>query len=491
MRSAGPNPLVYEINTRCWLRELSDRLRIPVGLGEVPDEEIRRLHTLGFTHVWLMGVWKVGPRSRAHGLEHFKSHPGGLHCAEGDIHGSTFAIAGYVVDENIGGEDGLARFREQLRGHDLKLLLDFIPNHVGLDHPWLAEEPALFVHNSKRFSGSFVQHIGAAKVFIAHGKDPYFPPWTDTAQLDYRNPDTRLRMQRELLSVAARCDGVRCDMAMLLLTDVFTRNWAGFPSAFPPLESEFWEGTIQAVRKAHPGFLFLAEAYWDLEARLQQLGFDYTYFKTFYDDVMARRFGKLQEFLRRPRELLAHGAFFLENHDEPRVSQCLRWPEHPPAALLLASMPGLRLLHEGQLEGLETRVSVHFSRRPAEKPHPEVARFYDYILSVLQNTSIGKGQWMLLDPVPLDSRATLPQGLFIIQWQSESNSFEIVVVNLSGESIDCRVRPPAATPQDAWVWRSVFSAAPGLSAFPQLKNGELSLFIQPYHSQILTWRSQS
>jgi len=111
MRSAGPNPLLYEINTRCWLRELSERFRIPMGLGEVPDEEINRLHALGFTHVWLMGVWKVGPRSRAHGLEHFKSHPGGLHCAESDFHGSTYAIAGYAVDENIGGEQGLVRFR--------------------------------------------------------------------------------------------------------------------------------------------------------------------------------------------------------------------------------------------------------------------------------------------------------------------------------------------------------------------------------------------
>src|SRR4051812_34170405 len=150
MPQPSRNPLVYEINTRCWLGELSERLGKGVNLAAIPDEDLARFKRLGFTHVWLMGVWRVGPRSRAHSLDHFRPNRGELHCAEEEIHGSTFAIAGYVVEENIGGEEGLRRFREQLHRQDLKLLLDFIPNHVGLDHPWLREEPRLFVHGTRR-----------------------------------------------------------------------------------------------------------------------------------------------------------------------------------------------------------------------------------------------------------------------------------------------------------------------------------------------------
>src|ERR1051325_5141371 len=206
MTQSRGSPLVYEINTRCWLRDLSAGAGGPVTLGRVPEAEVERFKRLGFTHVWLMGVWKVGPRSRAHSLEHFRLHPGGLHCAEEEIHGSTFAIAGYGVEESLGGEEGLRTFREQLHRHELRLLLDFIPNHVGLDHPWLKEDPSLFVHSLKRQPGMFAQRSSPGNVFIAHGKDPYFPPWTDMAQLDYRNPETRSRMQTELLSVAACCD---------------------------------------------------------------------------------------------------------------------------------------------------------------------------------------------------------------------------------------------------------------------------------------------
>src|SRR4051794_2128916 len=47
----------------------------------------------------------------------------------------------------------------------------------------------------------------------------------DTVQLDYGNPATQTAMRGELLAAAAVCDGLRCDMAMLILPDVFQRTW--------------------------------------------------------------------------------------------------------------------------------------------------------------------------------------------------------------------------------------------------------------------------
>ena len=61
--------------------------------------------------------------------------------------------------------------------------------------------------------------------FIACGRDPFFPPWRDVAQLNYFNPATREAMIGVLTTIAQHCDGVRCDMAMLVLNDVFAQTW--------------------------------------------------------------------------------------------------------------------------------------------------------------------------------------------------------------------------------------------------------------------------
>ena len=93
---------------------------------------------------------------------------------------------------------------------------------------------------------------------VAHGRDPYFPGWPDTLQLDYSNPATQDAMIGELRKIAGQCDGVRCDMAMLVLPDVFERTWG---RRAPP----FWSNAIERVRQHVPGFHFMAEVYWDLE----------------------------------------------------------------------------------------------------------------------------------------------------------------------------------------------------------------------------------
>jgi hypothetical protein len=169
----------------------------------------------------------------------------------------------------------------------MRLILDFIPNHLGLDHPWVVEQPELFVLSIENAPGAFGQPTMAGPRWLAHGKDPYFPAWIDTVQLDHRRAETRAAVIEELRSVAKRCDGVRCDMAMLLLEEVFKRNWARYPISGARAIGEFWAEAIAAVKR--PDFLFVAEAYWDLEERLLQLGFDLAYDKRVTDFVVERR----------------------------------------------------------------------------------------------------------------------------------------------------------------------------------------------------------
>jgi glycosidase len=230
-------------------------------------------------------VWQTGEasravsRSRADWHREFEETLPDLR--EEDIAGSGFAITGYTVAEKLGGNAALARLRRRMKERGLQLLLDFVPNHTALDHPWVDQHPEYFVAGSESDLARAPQNYcwlrtAGGKKLLAHVRDPFFPGWPDTLQLNYGNPAVQATMTEELRKIAPLCDGVRCDMAMLILPDVFERTWG--------IRAEpFWPRAIKTVRREYPGFLLMAEVYWDLEWTLQQQGFDYTYDKRLYD----------------------------------------------------------------------------------------------------------------------------------------------------------------------------------------------------------------
>lgn len=436
------HPLLYEINTRCWLNELSERHRRPVTLATVPDEEFAQWQRLGFTHIWLMGVWTTGPKCRALALAepnlrraYDEILPG---WRDEDVGGSPYAIGSYEVPAALGGEPGLADFCRKLHAHGLKLVLDFVPNHLGLDHRWLRERPDLFVQSPVEASGTFLQDTVTGSRWLAHGKDPYFPPWNDTVQLDYRRAATREAMLGLLQSVAARCDGVRCDVAMLLLNEVFARTWESFPVAGETPLCEFWADAIAAIRRNHPDFLFLAEVYWDLEARLHDLGFDFAYDKHLYDELFWRNAaGAQRRLLDAGPGFVARCAHFLENHDEPRIATQLSTEEHRAAALVILGLPGMRFLHEGQLAGARVKLPVQLARRRAEAADPAVAALYEALLAALPHTAVGKGHAELLTPRPAWRDNPSGVNFVLAQWQATPPAFDLVAVNLAPHRSQC------------------------------------------------------
>ncbi len=353
---------------------------------------------------------------------------------------SPYAIGAYEVPAALGGAAGLKTFREKLNAVGLKLVLDFVPNHVGLDFSWVAERPELFVQSPVKVPGAFEQQTSAGPRWLAHGKDPNLPPWSDTVQLDYRRPETRAAMIELLQSVARRCDGVRCDMAMLLLNDIFIKTWAHLPAPAPAPSSEFWAEAISSIKKATPNCLFLAEVYWGLESRLQSLGFDYTYDKAVYDHLIDHHYADLQKYLvDAPPEQLARGAHFLENHDERRIATILSPAENRAAALVTLSLPGMRFLYEGQLEGWRIQVPVQLGRWPKETTDAQILAMYGQMLGVLKDSAVGHGEWKLLRPMGwLDNNTA--QNFFVIQWQNSPSEFDLVVVNLASHSSQCRVK---------------------------------------------------
>jgi hypothetical protein len=484
-------PLLYEVNTRCWLRELSVRAGRTLTLAEVPDNEISFWRECGFTHVWLMGIWQTGPKGREAALHDAKLRRAYAEALpdwrEADIAGSPYAVAGYSVAPELGGDAALAAFREKLNAAGLALVLDFVPNHVGLDHPWLETRPELFVQSATPLPETFPVRGAQGVRWVAHGKDPNFPAWHDTAQLDYRNPATREAMIAELLGVAARCDGVRCDMAMLLLNDLFARHWARFPFAHAVSEREFWTEAIAAVWRQHPDFLFLAEAYWGLESALQTLGFDFTYDKSLYDELVYHDPSAVTRHLYEESSaaFVSHSVHFLENHDEPRAAGIFVPAEHRAAALLVLGLPGLRLLHEGQMGGARTRVPVQLVRRPVEPVNDEVRRIYEPMLRGLRGSAVGRGQGTLLRP-----RAAWPdnqtwRNFVIVQWQAEPGEFDLVVVNLVPHRCQCYV--PLTIPNLAshhWAMHDRLGTERYLRVGADLEGQGLYLDVPPYAAQV-------
>ncbi|MBM3876950.1 MAG: alpha-amylase [Verrucomicrobia bacterium] len=442
-----PFPLLYEINTRCWLRGLAGKHGRPVRLGDVPEEEFDQWERLGFTHIWLMGAWTTGARARAHALNDpnlraafDKVLPG---WKPADVPGSPYAVSEFRVPRALGGEHGLRQFRKQLKARGLKLVLDFIPNHLGLDHPWVRERADLFVRSAGPAIGAFPEETPRGTAWIAHGKDPYFPPWVDTAQLDFRRADTHHAMTELLVDLAAKCDGLRCDMSMLLLQDVFARTWESFPCLGEEVGAEFWPAAIAAVKSRRPDFLFLGEVYWDLEPRLQEQGFDFTYDKWLYDHLAQHNYDEAQDhLLQAPPAFIARSAHFLENHDELRIASWLPLTSHRPAALLVLGMPGMRLLHDGQLTGAQLRLPVQLGRRLDEPADPEVVALYEGLLTTLKSTAIGRGRGALLKPVRVWGENHTDRNFILVHWQLHPDEFDLVVVNLAPYQSQCFVPLP-------------------------------------------------
>jgi hypothetical protein len=229
-------------------------------------------------------------------------------------------------------------------------------------------------------------------------------------------------------------------MAMLLLNDVIARTWSHLPYAGTPATGDFWADAIPAVKQANPGFIFMAEVYWGLEGHLQWLGFDYTYDKQLYDDLIWRHTWDVQRrLLVSPEKYVCASIHFLENHDEPRVAGSLKLPEEKAAALTILGLPGMRFLHEGQLTGAKIKVPVQLSRRPVEPAQMDIQQMYESLLVALKETAVGNGQAKVLSARAAWPENPTAQHFLLVQWQAQSKTheFDLVVVNLAQHRSQC------------------------------------------------------
>jgi hypothetical protein len=288
MATTTRHPSLFQINTRVWLQRLSREAGRRITLADIDDATIDDFAEKGFDWIWLLSVWQTGAAGRAvsRGNPQWRAEFAAIlpDLTDDDICGSGFAITAYGVSDALGGDPALAQLRERLARRGIRLMLDFVPNHTAPDHPWVTAHPDYYVEGSEEALAGALQNYlrvdtNRGPKILAYGRDPNFPGWPDTLQLNYANPELQATRIDELIAIAGKCDGVRCDMAMLLLPDIFQRTWGITPEPF-------WPKATAAVHAKFPDFTFMAEVYWDLEWTLQHQGFDYCYDKRLYDRLL-------------------------------------------------------------------------------------------------------------------------------------------------------------------------------------------------------------
>jgi hypothetical protein len=433
-------PVVYEIDTWPWLAHFG------VDLGDVPAEVWEATLPPGTDAVWLMGVWERSPAGVAiaaadEGLQRsFRQALPDL--SPSDVVGSPYCVHRYVVDERLGGPDGLARARAALRARGVRLILDYVPNHVAPDHPAVTSHPSWFIRgDASDLARDPAAWFSAGEHVIARGRDPYFPPWPDVAQLNAFEPDLRAATVDALDDIAAQCDGIRCDMAMLFTNEVFARTWGAHAGPVPSVD--FWPAVISALRGTHPDVVLIAEAYWDMEWTLQQQGFDFCYDKRLYDRLAHENAEAVRKHLTAERSFQDRLLRFIENHDEPRAATAFPGGRDRAAAVTVATLPGATMWHDGQADGFRQHLPVFLGRRPAEPESAESRAFYQRLLAVV--AGMRRGAWTLLEPAHDD----------VLAWAwHDSTPHHVTVVNLSERPAQALLTLPWSSLQGR-TWRLV------------------------------------
>lgn len=413
-----PRLVLLAKNSYVWLDQLSRQYgRSITRLDEIPDEELERLGRWGFSGLWLIGLWE-----RSHASKTIKQLMGNT-----DAVASAYSLFDYDIAEDLGGEAAYQALRERAARYGVRLASDMVPNHMGIDSPWVMGHPDWFVRRDDvpypayTFKGPnlsptegvgiyiedhYFDQTDAAVVFkrvdhhtghttyIYHGNDGTSMPWNDTAQLDYLNPAVREAVIQTILHVARRFPVIRFDAAMTLAKRHYQRLWFPEPGTGGSIPSrseyaltkaqfdqvmpeEFWREVVDRVAQEAPDTLLLAEAFWLMEGYfVRTLGMHRVYNSAFMnmlrDEDNAKYRSVIKNTLEFDPEVLKRYVNFMNNPDERTAAEQFgKGDKYFGIATLMATMPGLPMFGHGQVEGYTEKYGMEF-RRPMwdERPDP-------------------------------------------------------------------------------------------------------------------------
>jgi hypothetical protein len=481
------HPHLFQVNARLWLTRLSGHEGRRLTLATIPEQYLKAI-AARFDLLWLMGAWRRSPQARERALtaqQNIGAYDAALPgWSASDVEGSPYAIYGYELDPELGAPEELAVFRNRLHQVGVGLVVDFVVNHLALDHPWTLDHPDWFIrlpeqHASGRPDQFFRTSRGD---WLAHGRDPNFPPWTDTAQVNLFCLEARSALIQQISAIAALADGVRADMAMLGLSQVFEQVWGWALSDVPRPQQELWSEVIERAKAVEPDFLFIAEAYWGLENKLFELGFDHAYDKRLYDLLLSGSAFEIRQHLTTGGPLLNRGVRFIENHDELRAVTAFGRERSMSAALATMTLPGLRLVHDGQEEGKRVRLPVQLVREPLERVDADMSRFYEALLAATNRPAFHDGVFQLLDVGATHAWDESYRNILAWTWTHDGHR-HLIALNQSGAPANGRLHPPPGIQWPATPWKDELDASHRVVA--NAVAGGLDVHLEPWCAALL------
>ncbi len=480
------NPHVLEVNAKIWFHQLKRDFGNIKTLADIPESYIVKLKSAGFDALWLMGVWQESLTSRQIArtdgpINDYLKKIVPDYTTE-DIFGSPYSICSYNVDKYLGTNEDLLKFKAKLNENGMALILDFVGNHFSVDHPLTWQQPELFITSDEEPQDKKLFYQNQNGTWIAHGKDPHYAPWTDSAQLNLFNPKTRQMLEDYLMKVAPLCDGLRCDMVMLMLNKVHKEIWGKYLKFDTPSD-EFWPGAIQKVKEKYPSFTFIAEVYWGLESEVQNLGFDFTYDKILYDRLLFSR----------PTDIAAHlGAEhlyqkrtlrFISNHDEEAPLAAFGSAERSFAASAVAyTLSGARLFTASQICGDKRRLPIQY--QPLVRGVDiEVKTFYLKFLDIINHPCFHGGQWALKTAKSHDGQDLSYQNILTWTW-TQNTTCKVVVINYSDQKSKFKICIDKLPKTEKILLKDEFTESFISSSYEELKNKGLELEFAPYEFKI-------
>lgn len=452
------HPNLHLVNTRVWLREQQEKYGKHLRLTELPDVALNEL-TGNHDAVWFMGIYPPSKRSeqvaRTYCHEYADQFPGME--PETDVVASPFAIPEYTPSPDIAlnWDDWDQNIYQRLQKQGKKVFLDFVGNHVAYEHRWTTEHPQRLLSapveqvaqvDGLQFSPvTFTNGHGPER--FAHGKDPWcWPPWIDTLQLNYANPDLQKAQIRTMMELSKHADGLRCDMAHLTLPNKFIENWSWLLSKEQCewlSKNPFWPRAIDMLQQkmkyeGREPFILLAEAYADEDIRdLIQSGFTGAYEKEglYRRLIEGRKKGFVNDWVRGHVAYLTERVdyapvIFTENHDEPRAVKAFGGVEQSLAAAAISGFipNGIFMTHQGQEEGRKIKLPMQVNITPGdEEPNYGVKAFYDRLLRLRNSRLFQQGRGSIPDHSHLDP------SIIAQQIESEYGAGAVVCTNYSND----------------------------------------------------------
>ncbi len=411
-----PNVVMMAKSTYVWLEQLSRKYGRHIHkLDQIPDEELRLMADRGMTALWLIGLWERSVASQR--IKHLRG--------QSDAVASAYSLKEYNIADDLGGNAAYQSLRDRAGRYGLRLASDMVPNHMGIDSPWVIEHPDWFVTRwespfpAYSFNGPdlsadpraeikiddhYFDQTDAAVAFrvrynatgetryIYHGNDGTTFAWNDTAQLDYSKAYVREQVMQAILHVARMFPIIRFDAAMVLAKRHVQRLWFPLPGVGGSIPSraenamsddefnalmpnEFWREVVDRVAAEVPGTLLLAEAFWLLEGYfVRTLGMHRVYNSAFMNMLRDEENAKYRSYLKKTIEfdpdILKRYVNFMSNPDErTTIDQFGSGDKCFGVATMLATLPGLPMFGHGQIEGYTERYGMEFKMpRMTESP---------------------------------------------------------------------------------------------------------------------------